>query len=53
MRDTMQIGDRVFFYHSSCAQPGITGICRVCSEPTRMKPSLLRNPYFDPKSVAG
>ena len=29
MRDDMRVGDEVFFYHSSCKQPGIVGICRV------------------------
>jgi len=29
MRDLMQPGDGVLFYHSSCAQPGIAGIARV------------------------
>jgi predicted RNA-binding protein with PUA-like domain len=33
MRDAMQIGDLAFFYHSGCAEPGIAGICEVCSEP--------------------
>ena len=33
MRDTMQIGDLAFFYHSGCAAPGIAGICEVCSDP--------------------
>lgn len=31
MRDEMQIGDQAFFYHSSCAQPGITGIVTINS----------------------
>ena len=26
MRDTMQIGDQLFFYHSNCKTPGIVGI---------------------------
>ena len=26
MRDQMQVGDGVLFYHSSCPQPGIAGI---------------------------
>ncbi|MBB5205305.1 putative RNA-binding protein with PUA-like domain [Inhella inkyongensis] len=51
MRDAFQLGDRVLFYHSSCAQPGIAGIARVASgayaDPTQFDPS---NPYFDPKS---
>jgi len=51
MRDAMQIGDQAFFYHSGCAEPGIAGICEVCSEPypdaTQFDPA---SPYFDPKS---
>lgn len=30
MRDQMRLGDRVFFYHSNCEEPGITGIAEVC-----------------------
>ena len=29
MRDEMQPGDRGFFYHSSCEEPGIVGIVEV------------------------
>ena len=29
MRDGMAIGDRAFFYHSSCATPGIAGIVEI------------------------
>ena len=29
MRDQMQVGDRAFFYHSACEEPGITGIVEV------------------------
>ena len=51
MRDAMQIGDLAFFYHSGCAQPGIAGICEICSDPypdaTQFEAS---NPYFDAKS---
>lgn len=32
MRDSMRVGDRVLFYHSSCPVPGIYGIARVASE---------------------
>lgn len=32
MRDGMKLGDRVFFYHSSNAAPGIVGICEVVRE---------------------
>ena len=29
MRDEMRVGDRAFFYHSSCPEPGIAGIVEV------------------------
>ena len=51
MRDGMQVGDGVLFYHSSCAEPGIVGIARVAStaypDPTQFDPA---SPYFDAKS---
>ena len=51
MRDAMQIGDRAFFYHSGCAEPGIAGICEVCSEPYPDETQFASvDPYFDPKS---
>ena len=31
MRDQMKPGDRAFYYHSSCAEPGIVGIAEVAS----------------------
>jgi predicted RNA-binding protein with PUA-like domain len=52
MRDAMQVGDGVLFYHSSCPEPGIAGIARVTSavypDPTQFDP---KSPYFDPKST--
>lgn len=52
MRDTMQIGDLAFFYHSGCEEPGIAGICEVCSEPYPDETQFVTvNPYFDPKSL--
>ncbi len=33
MRDQMQVGDGVLFYHSSCAEPGIAGLAEVVSTP--------------------
>jgi len=33
MRDDMKIGDEILFYHSSCKEPGVTGIARVASAP--------------------
>lgn len=51
MRDSMRLGDRVLFYHSSCAEPGIAGLAEVCSaaypDPTQFDPT---SPYFDAKS---
>lgn len=51
IRDGMQVGDGVLFYHSSCAEPGIVGLARVASEirpdPTQFDPA---SPYFDGKS---
>jgi predicted RNA-binding protein with PUA-like domain len=31
MRDAMRVGDRAFFYHSSCPEPGIAGVAEVAS----------------------
>jgi predicted RNA-binding protein with PUA-like domain len=51
LRDTMQIGDLAFFYHSSCKVPGIVGIIKIVSvgypDPTQFDPKSC---YFDPKS---
>jgi predicted RNA-binding protein with PUA-like domain len=53
LREAMQIGDQAFFYHSGCAEPGIAGICEVCSEPYPDATQFVAvNPYFDPKSSA-
>ncbi|MDZ4126722.1 MAG: EVE domain-containing protein [Hydrogenophaga sp.] len=53
MRDNMQVGDGVLFYHSSCAEPGIVGLAQVASgvrpDPTQFDPA---SPYFDAKSPA-
>jgi len=53
MRDDMQIGDRVFFYHSNTKVPGIVGIAEIASEPYP-DPAALdpESPYYDPKSTA-
>jgi len=54
MRDSMQVGDVVLFYHSSCAEPGIVGIAQVAStphpDPTQFDP---QSPYYDAKSKPG
>lgn len=51
MRNVMRVGDRVFFYHSSCPEPGIAGIAEVSSEAYPDASQFDRkSPYFDPKS---
>ena len=51
MRDQMQVGDGVLYYHSSCAQPGIAGLATVASatraDPTQFDPN---SPFFDAKA---
>lgn len=51
IRDGMRKGDLAFFYHSSCPQPGIVGICEIVSaaypDHTAFDPD---SPYFDPGS---
>ncbi len=53
MRDQMRIGDQVFFYHSSCAEPGIVGIAEVCKlaypDATQFDSA---SKYFDPKATS-
>ncbi len=51
MRHDMQVGDRAFFYHSSCPQPGIAGIAEV-SKPAYPDASQFdrSSPYFDAAS---
>ena len=52
MRDEMNVGDRAFFYHSSCPEPGIAGIVEVSApahpDATQFDPE---SPYHDPKST--
>jgi len=51
MRDSMAIGDKIFFYHSNCAEPAIVGVMKVASkpypDPTAFDPE---SNYHDPKS---
>src|SRR5690606_41314873 len=52
MRDQMSVGDGVFFYHSSCPEPGIAGIARVAKKayPDRLQFDPASE-YYDPKST--
>jgi predicted RNA-binding protein with PUA-like domain len=49
----MQKGDLAFFYHSSCAQPGVVGIVEIARaaypDDSAWNP---KSPYYDPKSPA-
>ena len=51
MRDGMRVGDKIFFYHSNCAEPGIVGIAEVASDaypdPSQFDP---KSKYFDAAS---
>jgi predicted RNA-binding protein with PUA-like domain len=52
MRDAMQIGDGVLFYHSSCADPGIVGLAEVASKPYADATQFdSKSKYFDAKST--
>ena len=52
MRDDMRIGDRAFFYHSSCPEPGIAGIVEISRlaypDATQFD---AKSPYYDAKST--
>ena len=52
MRNQMQVGDLVLFYHSSCPEPGIAGIAKVSRlaypDETQFDPV---SKYFDPKAT--
>jgi predicted RNA-binding protein with PUA-like domain len=51
MRDEMRVGDRAFFYHSNCKEPGIVGTMRIARtaypDHTAFDPN---DKHYDPKS---
>ncbi|MBF2054987.1 MAG: EVE domain-containing protein [Candidatus Sericytochromatia bacterium] len=51
MRDSMQVGDQVLFYHSNARPPGVAGLATVAqtglADPSQFDP---QSPYFDPKA---
>lgn len=52
MRDEMRVGDQAFFYHSSCAEPGIVGIVKVVKRAYPDETQFDRkSPYYDAKST--
>ena len=51
MRDDMQAGDGVLYYHSSCTEPGIAGLAQIAGAATSDSTQFdAASPYFDPKS---
>lgn len=52
MRDGMQVGDPILFYHSSCKIPGVYGLAKVASapypDPTQFD---SKSRYFEPKAT--
>jgi len=44
LRDDVKKGDKVLFYHSSCPEPGVVGVCEVVKE------GYPDHTAFDPKS---
>src|SRR5688572_27161922 len=51
MRDQMKPGDKAFFYHSNCEEPGIVGIVEV-SSPAHPDDTQWdkKSDYYDPAS---
>jgi predicted RNA-binding protein with PUA-like domain len=53
MRDGMEVGDPVLFYHSSADPPGVAGVAEVSQaahpDLTALDPA---SPYHDPKATA-
>ena len=53
MRDQMSVGERAFFYHSSCPLPAIVGIMEIASQSYPDPTAFDReDPHYDPKSDA-
>lgn len=52
LRDEMQVGDGVLFYHSNCREPGIVGLVSVVRsgypDETALDP---QSKYYDPRST--
>jgi predicted RNA-binding protein with PUA-like domain len=52
MRDEMQVGDQILFYHSSCDIPGVAGIAKVGSKPYPDSTQFdKKSEYYDPKAT--
>lgn len=52
MRDQMQLGDKIFFYHSNCEEPGIVGIAEVSKLAYPDESQFdKKSKYYDDKST--
>ena len=52
MRDQMHVGDRAFFYHSSCPEPGIAGVVEITGDAYPDATQFDRkSPYYDAKAT--
>ncbi len=52
MRDIMELGDKAFFYHSSCPEPGIAGCMVISGLATPDKSQFDSNSkYYDSKAT--
>ena len=52
MRDQMNVGDKILFYHSNCPQPGIAGLAEVAKRAYPDETQFDRDShYFDPKAT--
>lgn len=52
MRDQMEVGDKVLFYHSSCDEPGVAGLAVVSKKAYPDETQFdAKNKYFDPKAT--
>jgi predicted RNA-binding protein with PUA-like domain len=52
LRDGLKVGDRVLFYHSNAAPPGVAGVARVCRAAYPDHTAWQAGgPTFDPRST--
>ena len=50
-RDQMKVGDKAFFYHSNCKEPGIVGLMEIASKASPDHTAFdSKEKYFDAKS---
>jgi len=51
MRDGMRVGDRAFFYHSNCDEPGVVGVVKIVRAGYPDRTAFdAKDPHFDPDS---